>query len=253
MLIIILMGFGPVLRAQDCRLTGHYEAFIRMEKRPSDRGAYLLDRVVQTDTGHCFAALVNGSPRFLEYLMTHCTAPQDKDALLGQPDSAALQHAYIEALGRDTGFRAVMERLAAQALNQTRPRDTVTTQELLNIAVKFFSIPRINEKGHYTGQVCTGINGLESTEAKRRPFLEAFCFATILNHYRSDQYDLYGAFAASFKRLYQVHLGLDEEERRLRAQGAMYLLMYDHPELKQALQYEYRRQQDTLPFVWKDQ
>jgi len=126
--------------------------------------------------------------------------------------------------------------------------DTFTLDEVLNIAVKYFSINNINEKGHYLGRVCGGLNSLSETESDRNVYLESFCFNSILKNYYGEL-SLYDEFVKSIKELYKINLGIDEKDRLLRAQGAMYMLMRKNQILKEVLIKEFKNYKNILPFV----
>ena len=142
------------------------------------------------------------------------------------------------------------------ALRVTKPaeivQDTVTLDEMLNIAVKYFNIKGITEAGAYEGKVCGGINGIKQTEEIRHPHLEAFCFNTILNNYNGDKFNMYDEFVNGIKEVYKMNLGLENEERIFRAQGAMYMFMRNNEKLKELLIYEYERKKKYLPFILKE-
>ena len=52
------------------------------------------------------------------------------------------------------------------------------------------------------------------------------------------------------RELYTLNMGIDMEERLLRAQGALYILMRNNPVLLAMLQAEYAARAEYLPFVW---
>jgi hypothetical protein len=129
--------------------------------------------------------------------------------------------------------------------------DTISMDGLLNIAVKYFSIIKINKDGYYVGKVCTGINGLKQTDKERNPQIEAFCFTTILNNYQGEQFNMYNEFVTGIKELYKINLGIENDDRLLRAQGAMYMFMRNNEKLKELLLFEYENKKEYLPFVLK--
>ncbi|MBK9593483.1 MAG: hypothetical protein IPO32_18950 [Crocinitomicaceae bacterium] len=95
------------------------------------------------------------------------------------------------------------------------------------------------------------MNDIKKTEKERKPFIEAFCFSSILEHYQSEEYSMYDEFVKAIKELYKVNLGIDREEKLLRAQGAMYLLMRNSENLNKMLASEYESNKDYLPFILK--
>lgn len=124
--------------------------------------------------------------------------------------------------------------------------------KLLNVAVKYFSIMRLTDEGYYVGKVCVGLNDIKKTESERKPFTEAFSFSSILKHYQSEEYSMYDEFVKAIKELYKVNLGIDKNEKLLRAQGAIFLLMRNNENLKKMLKSEYEKQKDYLPFILTD-
>jgi len=104
----------------------------------------------------------------------------------------------------------------------------------------------------YVGKVCAGLNDIETTEKARNPFIEAFCFSSISKHYNSEEFSMYNEFVNAIKELYNVNLGIDNDEKLLRAQGAMYFLMRANENLRKMLASEYHRNKELLPFVIKE-
>ena len=101
--------------------------------------------------------------------------------------------------------------------------------------------------------MCTGINGLKQTEKERRPQIEAFCFTTIFNNYRGEQFNMYDEFVKGIKELYKINLGIDDNDKLLRAQGAMYMFMRNNENLKELLILEYKKKKEYLPFILEAQ
>ena len=51
------------------------------------------------------------------------------------------------------------------------------------------------------------------------------------------------------KELYKINLGIENDDRLLRAQGAMYMFMRNNEILKELLLFEYENKKEYLPFV----
>jgi hypothetical protein len=145
-----------------------------------------------------------------------------------------------------------MTDLVSKTIDRKIPKDTISMDKLLNVAVKYFSIMRLTDEGHYVGKVCVGLNDIKKTENERKPFIEAFSFSSILKHYQSEEYSMYDEFVEAIKELYKVNLGIDKDEKLLRAQGAMFLLMRNNENLRKMLKSEYEKQKDYLPFILTD-
>jgi hypothetical protein len=141
---------------------------------------------------------------------------------------------------------------SAKVFQKNKQKDSITVDYMMNIAVKYFSIMKINEAGDYVGKVCVGLNDIKKTEKKRSAFIEAFCFSTIFKHYQGKEFNMYDKFVSGIKALYTLNLGIDTTERLLRAQGAMYMYMSQNKNLKKMLLFEYAKNKEILPFILKD-
>jgi len=63
---------------------------------------------------------------------------------------------------------------------------------------------------------------------------------------------MYDEFVKAMKELYKLNLGNEKEEKVLRAQGAMFILMRNNENLRKMLKSEYIKQKEFLPFVLVD-
>ncbi|MBP8823484.1 MAG: hypothetical protein KBH07_07560 [Flavobacteriales bacterium] len=246
--LITIQGYGQ----KQCDIKTHYEDFILVQKSIYNEQAYLTKRVVETQKKSCFSDLVNNNPMFINYLLINFSSNANYQNLLDLPDSIAIRHKYFNDLKEDSLFNSVMTDLVNETIDKTTPKDTISMDKLLNVAVKYFSIMRLTDEGHYVGKVCVGLNDIKKTENERKPFIEAFSFSSILKHYQSEDYSMYDEFVKAIKELYKVNLGIDKDEKLLRAQGAMFLLMRNNENLRKMLKSEYGKQKDYLPFILTD-
>jgi hypothetical protein len=240
-----IRGYGQ----KPCDITAHYEDFISVQKTDHKGKSYLTKRITKAQNETCFSALVNSNPLFIDYLLTNYSSSANSQAALDLTDSIAMRTSYFGELRRDSSFNAVMQALLQKAILRKSARDTVSMSSLLNIAVKYFSLVGLNEEGYYVGKICVGQNDIEKTETERKPFLEAFAFSSILEHYGSKKYNMQNAFVHAIEQLYEVNLGIDKDEKLLRAQGALFLLMRNNNDLRNMLRAEYKKQKNHLPFV----
>lgn len=245
---IIIQGYGQ----KNCDIKTNYEDFISVEKSVYNEKAYFVKRVIETNKKSCFSDLVNNNPLFIDYILTNFSSSVNYQNLLELTDSIAMKNKYFDDLRKDSLFNSVMTDLVYKSIDKKTPKDTVSMDKLLNVAVKYFSIMRLNDEGHYVGKVCVGLNDIRKTESERKPFIEAFSFSSILKHYKSEDYSMYDEFVKAIKELYMVNLGIDQDEKLLRAQGAMFLLMRNNENLKKMLKAEYNKQEDYLPFILID-
>lgn len=248
LILITIQGYGQ----KQCDIKTHYEDFISVQKSIYNEKAYLTKRVIETQKKSCFSDLVNNNPMFIDYLLTNFSSNANYQNLLDLPDSIAIRNRYFNDLKKDSLFNSVMTDLVNKTIDKTTPKDRISMDKLLNVAVKYFSIMRLTDEGHYVGKVCVGLNDIKKTESERKPFIEAFSFSSILKHYQSEEYSMYDEFVKAIKELYKVNLGIDKDEKLLRAQGAMFLLMRNNENLKKMLKNEYEKQKDHLPFVLTD-
>lgn len=231
----------------NCNISKQYADIFKITKQKYGEKEFLIKTIQKLPKKHCLAISVNENIYYFHYLCTHFAPNVTKEKLLHHNDSTTLQKQFILLLEKDSIFSNTMNALIPKS--PTFKLDTVSINELLNIAVKFFSIAKLTEKGDYVGKVCAGVNGLEQTESKRNPHLEAFCFSTILTHYTNEKFNLYQEFTKGIKALYTINLGINNEEKLLRAQGAMYMFMKNNNTLKTLLLTEYEKKKDFLPFV----
>ncbi len=233
----------------NCDLKSNYGDFIRIQKSTYNDKDYIIKRVVETNEKSCFSDLINNNLMFVDYLLKNFSSSSNYQDLLKITDTSTLNKTFISDLKKDSLFNSVMTEYVTKTVEKRTPKDTVTFDNLLNIAVKYFSIMKLTDEGHYVGKVCVGLNDIKKTENERKPFIEAFCFSSILKHYQSEEFSMYEEFVKSIKELYKVNLGIDKDEKLLRAQGAMFILMRNNENLKKMLMKEYEKNKEFLPFI----
>ncbi len=251
--LIVLLGFSLLSYGQSHGDISHYyEDFISIQKVAHNGREYLVKRVVESNKTNSLTNLVNTNTMFADYLLANFSSNTNNPDLLKISDSLALTQAYFAGLKTDTLFNSVMAGWVAKTVGEELPKDTITVDQMLNIAVKYFNIYKLTDEGYYVGKVCGGLNGLKQTEPKCEPYLEAFCFSSILKHYQGEEFNINAEFAKAIKALYQVNLGVDPSEKLLRAQGAMFMLMRNNENLMAMLRSEYVKQKSYLPFVLRE-
>jgi len=252
LLLILTIGLITInsFSQNECKIEEQYQNIFKIEKKKYKEREYLRKTINVLDSNSCFSDLVNNNGQYIDYLRTNFSDNSNYEKLMTISDSTELQNKFIKSLENDSTFNSVMNILTKKITDKSIfIPDTISMNGLLNIAVKYFSIIKINKDGHYVGKVCTGINGLKQTEKERRPQIEAFCFTTILNNYRGEQFNMYGEFVKGIKELYKINLGIENNDRLLRAQGAMYMFMRNNEKLKELLLFEYENKKEYLPFV----
>jgi hypothetical protein len=235
---------------QNCELIKNYGDFIKISKEKYHDQEYLINRVVETKSENCYSKVINANLDYFDYFLTnYCSSKSNYQNLLKITDTVILQKTYIDSLQKDSLFNAVMAEYFAKTVEKKLPKDTVSMDRLMNIAVKYFAILRLNPEGDYMGKVCTGMNLLQKSEKNKRPQLAAFCFSSIMKNYQTTEFSMYDEFVKAIKELYKVNLGDDKDEKLLRAQGGMFLLMRNNENLKKMLVNEYEKKKEYLPFV----
>ncbi len=226
-----------------------YDQIFEINKDQYGDREYLKKTVNTLEEDHQLSGLVNKNKLYLDYLLTNFSNQDNYQQLLALEDSCKLQEKYITSLKKDSLFNSALIRFSEKKLNPAFVPDTVSIDEVLNVAVKFFYVKEITEEGNYKGKVCGGINGISTTLPERKPHLEAFSFAAVLQNLQEQEKDIYGEFITAVRELYKMDLGVDRDERLFRAQGAMFFLMRNNPRLKDLLLTEYEKKKEYLPFV----
>ena len=249
-LVTLLLVFisTSLLAQHSCNIEDEFGNIFKVEKATYGNRMYLNQTINQLKASECYAELVNSNKEHITYLRQHFTSTVDFEKLRAINDSEDLQLHYAEELKNDTKFYGLIQQMLA-AENNNLVKDTISFNQMLNIAVKYFTIKGITEEGNYEGKVCAGINGLKWTEEVRQPHLEAFCFSAIITNLKSGtKPDLQDEFIDTVKDIYTLNLGIDRSEELLRAQGAVYALMKNSEMLRDVLKNAYEDKKQYLPF-----
>ena len=248
MLVICL--FNGVAHSQHaCDLTDHYADFILVKRHDDGRRKFISQSVIKSQRDGCYSALVNDNTMFIYYLLSAFSFDENNAKLLDITDEKQMLDTYFADLKQDAGFNQIMSDLVYKTVDKSLPKDTITMDALLNVAVKYFCVVRVTDECRYAGKVAVGLNDIKKTLAKRRPFLEAFAWTAILSNSDGTVYHLDDDYKAALKQIEKIDLGINPDDRLLRAQGAMYVLMYNNPNLRAVLRTEFATHQAYLPFV----
>ena len=252
--IILIVIFSTTAVGQEkCDIKSAYVDFFSVDLQVFGDRTFFTKMVNKVDKEHCFAHLNEIETYYFDYLLTNFSNHSFDEELKNIADSSKRQAKYISTLQNDTLFNDIMSHFSnARTETDTRTRDTLTFDQLLNYAVKFFLIKDINENGHYLGKICVGINGIALTGEERNAHVEAFCFSTILSHYEHDDYNMQDELVNGIKEVYKINLGTKNEDRLLRAQGALFMSMRHNLVLRELLLKEYQDKKSVLPFIISD-
>ncbi len=232
-----------------CNIRDFYGDFIIANKMHWQGKEFISTSLKEPDAHNCASDLIKNNLKFIEYILTNFSNLRKiNEKILPINDSLTLQQIFIEELINDSLFNSIMDNLVNKTINKL-PKDTVNMDDLLNIAVKYFSITKITDDDLYAVKLCVGTHDIIKTEAQRKPFIEAFCFTSISKHFMSEDFNMYQELTNEVQELYKINLGIDKNERLLRAQGALYFLMRNNKTLQQMLISEYEQNKEFLPFV----
>lgn len=241
------LAFTQVIYAQ-CKPKNYAELF-DLEVFEQEKGdKFLIQRVASVNPKACYAESVNEMPDYFSYLQNNFSDRSKYADLDLDQDSTELRLAFSEALAQDDKLTAILDEHFLKYTGSLK-RDQVVFEELIDVATKFFTVKDINEEDQYLVKVCTGINLMEATLPKRKPFLEALAFAAILDDIKNQpNTNLMTEFQKEMKSLYDLNLGTDKDEKLLRAQGAAMMLMKKNVRLQSILATYYLKHAKLLPF-----
>lgn len=248
---ILSICFALIVRAQDCDIRLHFEDFIHIEKLTFGQNEVFLQKVKEVESSDCVAEVINQQPIFFDYLFVHFSDIRSRSSqkYLSIQDSTERRLEYFKDLQNDSLLNATLNTYQLKTHGQSQIKDTFSMDQVINIAVKYFSVLGLNNEGNYRVKICVGDNDIKDTESNRRPYLEAFCFSSVLKNLTHPDYQLQESFYDTVRNLYLLNLGVKPEERVLRAQGAVFMSMSQNENLKQALMDEYNLRKEVLPFL----
>lgn len=248
-IFLCLIGNTLQLKAQKENIFTNFNNFVKVDRSVDKQQVYLSIVAKEVNEKVKGANYINQQLMAWDYLLVNYTQPMDYDKLEQISDTIILQKTVIQQLSKDSIFNSIVKQYVHKVIDKTQSKDTVSLNSIMNIAVKFFNINKITPEGYYSAKICVGINDIKTIEPKRFPFIEAFAFDIIMENLNNETYNIYPYFVKSIERIYQLNLGIDENERLLRAQGALFIQMLQSNQLKQLLQDEYEKKKAILPFI----
>jgi len=209
------------------------------------------ERLIQTFKNNEPQKNVLDNKSYIDYIFTNFRSKEIKKGgvIDKELEKENIFKDYKEQLKNDTLFVNTLQRILDNSVKNIEDRPSYDFDTMLDIATKFIKITGINEQGNYTLKVCVGINDLERTQSKRYADVEAFSFLAILNNYYDKSNPLKDEIVKEFHKIVPLNMGIQKEERILRAQGALMVLMYQNESFKQALLKEYEEKKYILPFT----
>lgn len=158
---------------------------------------------------------------------------------------------YRNNLKQDTLFVNTLQQVSNNSLKKIEDKPSYDFDEVMNIACKFVKITGLNKNDNYVLKVCVGVNDLENTESKRDAGIEAFCFKSIFDAYVDSSVGLKDEIINEFQKITPISMGIKKEEKILRAQGALYVLIYNNKTFRDVLMKSYEANKNILPFAIK--
>jgi hypothetical protein len=234
---------------ENCPILEHIKSLIAIEAHEHDGKTYISNRVVEVPEHLAIAQHINTKRLFWDYLTVNYSDVAHVRKIADVQDSLERVGIYFESLLEDSLYTSTIREYSNKVIRQTVAKDTIKMSELLGIASKFFSIQHITNEGNFSTAICVGRNDIKKTETQKRPLIEAFAFFAIFNDIETGKFDIYAQFHEKVKQLYSISLGTNNEEKLLRAQGAIYMLMMYNSSLPELLLDTYKSYESELPFV----
>jgi hypothetical protein len=221
---------------------------------------HIFEWVAEQPENDIFSDLTRENVLYLDYILTNYTSFDRKKIAVFKRDSTQLIQAFREELKQDTGFNRNMLQLSYWYLKSKNinvadyqsPRTELTTDQLINIATRFFFATKIQPDNNVGWKVCIGQNAYADDKRNSTyPLIEAFCFMVIMDNIENAQY--YQQFKEYGTKISQQTKYLPESERLIAARESMYKEMAGNSTLKNALLNAYRNKADMLSFRLTDQ
>lgn len=247
--IICLFVYSNIYSQDTCDFKEYYLEFLSVEIMTFDDKKVSILKTKKPDNSFCFYPVLKDS-MYVNYLSKSLLKLNEvEEHFIQSKNQEELNKRFFQVLKKDTLFNHSLNELISKTI-LGHPKDTVSMNQLLNYAVKFFSVS-LNDDGNYKGKICIGgMRDIEKLHAKRNFHLEAFSFSSIFKHLLSKEkkYDFQNEWRKAVTEIATVSLGLDDSEKVLRAEGALYLLMKTNENLKNMLLEEYELKKELLPF-----
>jgi hypothetical protein len=168
------------------------------------------------------------------------------------PDTSKLKSLYLEKYIQDKKLVSYFEEAVAPINNPEINRNkTYTTDELMEVASKFFYCDKVNEDTTVQSHVCIGINGLSETKWKKDyTQLAAFCYEAIFTDFDKDSSRIDESYSSEKKiscRKYRKNMTtMDKYLEDVKLD--LFNRMKNNPALKEELLAYYELNKSTLAF-----
>ena len=223
-------------------------SFERIAREVDTGTTYRLAKDLSEVTAdHVLGALLRKNASMVHYLLgqTGISETEKQEAL----QDPSFPEAYVEALRRDDTFTdiwlgVVHRHLVAQggglANYSPAPKQRISEDEVIKIAVRFVYPDLMNEDGSIAAHVCSGLNGLYDYP-HRNPQIEALAYSALSRRYDGESSEMGNVIPRALRLANQLDLSTDKDVALRRAQGLVWGALFSAPEFRRTIQVEYER------------
>lgn len=187
---------------------------------------------------------------YIGYLFTNFKDKSNRPGLLkiDVNNRENTMNTYRENLKKDSLFTATLDEIYINSELEIDKKPTYSFERVMDIASNFVMIDKLTNQGNYGVKICTGINSLEKTQLNRNVGIEAFCFNAIYSYFQKNKSTFSDLVKEQIVTISKLELGVDEQERILRAQGALMILLFNNERFREIILNAYKEHQEIFPF-----
>lgn len=111
-------------------------------------------------------------------------------------------------------------------------QDTITIDEVMDIASYYFFVMRVNKDKSLYATICTGNNGLPNHREDIDLIKSGFIFSNLFENIRDTKYNLFSDFSKLISNYNKMYLELDDNDRINKIQKEIFIKMQDDENLK---------------------
>jgi hypothetical protein len=252
LLFVVVPIFGQkAITIQE--LKSKYGSVILAQKKTNFSNSIYLEKKVNIPTDdETLKAFVEQYQGYINMMKDeYITVNSDEFNLV--KDSVKLQAKFGEKLQEDPLFNQYFLPLIATyyqsqgytitGYNFEKP--TYTFDQMVNVMIKYYEVTSVDSRGDFKTRLGVSDNGLVNTINVRRPLMESYCLYII----RQNKYKAYKALENAKNVVSTLELGLKDEDKIKRAEGAIYALLSQDEGLRTLLREDYEKNASGLPFI----
>ena len=254
------MLFG-ILDAQSYtvdEIKNEYKHIFSTEIRQYKNKSYVVVDVNKLQDDHFLADFVNNHHLYIDYILKNYNTFDWKTLYDYTADTIRLHNYLIETLQADSVFNkyfleathfyltSVSQKITD---HQVQKKLNITADSLVTIATRFFYATRFTNNGDAQWYVCVGKNGYRFDKKDNMiPLIEAFCFMTVMNDLKTDEYKVFSNFKKNIKKLKKQKTDKEGNEKLDYYRQTMYQMMGRSDRLRTLLLEKYNKKKDILNF-----